>query len=233
MPSLSMAGWVLQHLVRHPLAWIWVGSIAVLRAWAEVLSPVGMTTATSGMAPLNYEVAFMSELVGGALALLPLSRGEWFLARLGGGTRMQARGAGLAAGAGVGLALGLLPQALFETRWPSGALTLALDGAAALLHVTLLGLLLLNLPLPGATRALALLALSWVLPALLTGSDFLPSALNGLFDVAAQLESARDPANDQPLARWAPLVALCGAVLLLESRTGRGATRPAADALQA
>jgi hypothetical protein len=144
--------------------------------------------------------------------------------------RLQARAAGILSGALLGLCVALWFPLLTGMLRPSHLVAMIPAFIAGSIHLALLGMLLLHAPLAAGPRALCLPLLAWLLPAALTGQGLLASALRALGDASRHFAPLEDAAMDRPLARLSTLVALAGAVLLLElapsSSPSRGLESP-------
>jgi hypothetical protein len=180
----STLRWVLGHLVRDPLIWLW-GAV-VMGAWPLIaaLTPVGLTTANRAPAAALYDVAFMALLVGNLAGARVVARGAWFLAPLPPGRRIAVELVGLSAGAGAFLTAGLLGAALVGAPLEGQLLT---GCGLAHLHLAAVGLLLLRAPLGHVGRMLALPMVAWLLPALLAGTGAPGPALARVFAAQAHL----------------------------------------------
>lgn len=217
---MAIVRWVVVRLARHPSSWLWLGLTAALWLLANELSPVGLTTASSGITGLFYNVAFLGTLTGCSLALIPLSEAQWFLGRLGPGQRLALRAVGILTGGSLGGFATLAIPALTFRMSLLEIESLALPSLLGLTHASLLGLWLLAAPLSASSRALCLPLLAWVLPATFPSASPPLAALRSLIDVSSHFAAPGERPLSTLLASGATLVALAGALWLYESGAG-------------
>jgi hypothetical protein len=162
-----------------------------------------------------YELAFISALAGGALALGPLEESAWLLDRLDPARRLAVDGAMLFTGGLLGITAGTLLPAVCLTTLPISASSLALGSLIGLLHLAALGALLARTPLPSGLRPLALVMLTWLLPRALEAAELGPRRWLALCDLSRywRAHTELDPAS---LPRSAAAIAalILAAVLL-------------------
>lgn len=214
MALLSTLRWVLGHLVRDPLIWLWAAMVVAAWPLVAALTPVGLTTANRAPAAALYNIAFIALLVGNLAGGRVLARGGWFLAPLPPSRRLAVELSGLTAGAGAFLLAGLLGAALVGAPVPAD---LVLASGLAHLHLAAVGLLLLRTPLSHTARMVALPLLVWLLPTLLAGSGGPGPALGRIFDAQAHFgtfSQANVLAEDHGWAhRGASLLPILGLLL--------------------
>lgn len=215
--GLTCARWVTLHFVLSP--WIWVGALlgAGLWALAATIGPLGVTTDPGFLASAHYELAFVGALLGVALATAAMGRLEALLERAPVEQRLLRRVEALIAGSLLGLlAVGALP---FFAGSPLelGALLLpALLGAA---HLVAIALVALELPLAPTTRALGVIAIAWLLPAVLGPSVGTFDALARLTDASIPFEAPRATLGPHLGATLPPILAwLFAAILIANGR---------------
>lgn len=220
MLLLALSRQVLLRIASRPIAWLWLAFSLCLWLLALELSPVGLTSSSSGATPIVYEVAFLSQLVGTALACAVLAEGSWFLAQVSPARRVSARAVGLLAGGAAGLVLGLTGPALTSLIGRGPEITwgwLLLGAALCQMHLAALGLLLLFGPLPDWLRALGLPLVAWLIPAALGARGALGAFARRALDAAQHLEPEALRTTSTGLgAGVAPILGLLACALLLE-----------------
>jgi len=217
--AFAVLRWVLARTLRQPLAWIALAALASLWPLWLVLQPDRLLiTRPTEAAQLSYEVAFVGSLLGSCFALVALARGRAVLAELGAGRRRLAEFLAL-------LATALLFQAvcLLPALGRAGETAPSLDRLPALLlcdlHLAALALVLARLRLPAASLPILLLALAWILPALVPWAGPAGLAVQRVLDPAGLLRGEWGAAapGRLPLVDMMPAAALLLAACLLPS----------------
>lgn len=215
--GLTCARWVTLHFVLSP--WIWVGALlgAGLWALAATIGPLGVTTDPGLLARAHYELAFVGALLGAALATAALGRLEALLERAATRDRLLCRAEALLGGALLGLvATGALPFFAGSPLEPGALLVPALIGAA---HLVAIALVALELPLAPATRALAVIGIAWLLPAVLGPSVGPLDALARLTDASIPFAAPGTALGPHLGATLPPILAwLFAAILIANGR---------------
>jgi hypothetical protein len=172
-----------------------------------------LATLTSFSVVTSNHIAFMSSLLGVCLGVRHLRRFSWFLAQTSPASRGRTELFGVFLWAAAPAATVILTRALGSE--PSLDLDLvgyALARAAISVgHITGIAFFLLRAPLPTRLLPLALVALTWWIPALIP-------TLAGLLDASPRLASAL--ARQDTCASLAPVGALILAALLLPRPPG-------------
>jgi len=212
---LHVANWLLARLVSHPSGWLWIALSLAAGPLVHVLAPVGVLPGAGESSRLAYQVALLAGLSGAMLALAPLADNDWLLRLTGGPRRVVAQWAGVAIGAGLGSALGLLGcmPLLWHGETPWMPLIIAL--LLATLHLAALGGMVLQLPATRPARVLALPVLAWVLPSFLGSSSPIAGRLAAVLQVGRELEVLRDPSTPVLIASIAPIIVLGLGVLMI------------------
>jgi hypothetical protein len=212
------ARWVLMHLLRQPLIWLWLVVLATVWPALVRFSELGVTTTAATVPSATREVAFVSTLVGVSLGLGVLSRARWFLAPVPPTRRLPTELAGLAGGAALFLAAGLLPPlivALASTGVPG---RLPLEALLTFLHLAALGLVLLRLELPGWAVQLGLPLFAWGLPGLLGRDGSFATVVQHTLAAGRHLDPEPVlPFEAQCMSACLPIIGLLGVSWLLSS----------------
>jgi hypothetical protein len=213
MAELSIWRWVLLHLARSPLIWglglLFLGSILLLDRLLALPSPAGTLTAALGW-------AHPAGLTGTSLALVVLSRGEAFLARVDPGTRYRGEFGAL------GLAPLLLQLPILAGALLSGAAPVDLARALPAILTADLQLAsiasLFLLPRLSTVPRVGLFVTAVVLVPALCARDARLAPLHAFLDAGAVL---RAPLHEALLPALAAAAALALAGYLLHTSPAR------------
>jgi hypothetical protein len=213
MIGLATSRWVASRLLRQPAFWALGGAIGALWPTIATLSPMGLTTSQGTVPGVLYEIAFMSLLAGHALAMTMTGTLEWFVKPLTLARRATFCLAASTTAAALLLAAALgLPVLLGTPSPPLLALTLTH------LHLAAICLVLMQVPVPPAARAPALLVSAWILPAVGSTVPHLGPVLSSIFNAGRPLDLARlSSGTCAPLLL--PIVGLALAAWMLERPT--------------
>jgi hypothetical protein len=219
--SSSGLGWVVGHVARHPLAWLWIAVSTASWPLIVLLAPRGLTGGPALQTGLIYEVAFigllLGTLVGGAL----LERGAWFLAGVHPFRRLGLELSALFATSVVLTLPGLIPPLFLGRGAELDLEDFVLRAGLSHLHLSSLVLVLLRVPVGTPVRVAALIAATWVLPAIANPATFAGRFVTTSLDAGQYLI----PAIGSVLAdlAWkealAPIMGMLGAALLLRPPT--------------
>lgn len=197
---------MVSHLLRDPLAWLWLSLSSASWPLLAAFSPLGLTTSNRNPAEALYEVAFLSGLLGASLGAALLVRGSWFLSPLSTRRRLAVEATGLATSGCLfpAIALGVAALCGAPLSWGLVAGTLL-----SMAHLAALGLLLLRAPVGPVTAGLALPAIAWALPALLAGASPPGPGLSRVLGAAQHTSEAAGTAA----GLWPQLMPILGLVL--------------------
>jgi len=220
MIGLATSRWVATRLLRQPAFWALAVAIGALWPTVASLSPLGLTTSTATTPGVLYEVAFLSLLAGHGLAMSMAAKLEWFVKPLSLTRRAFFFLAASTTASTLLLSAALCLPVLLATPGPP-LWALALTH----LHLAVLGLVLIQLPIPPGARAGALILGAWILPAIGTAMPHLGPALSGIFDAGVHLGLDRISSGASPAALL-PIVGLGLAAWLLEPPTAPAGSAP-------
>jgi hypothetical protein len=215
---IDVLKWITYRVLCRPISWFWALTCLALWPAATIISPVGIALRGEGPSRLILDVAFLSVLGGVALALSALGDNRWVLCRAGSVRKSAAQATALLAGGALGGVFSLAAPLLLVKDLPLDWSLIILATLITVTHAAALGILLLRLPLGGASLAFLLMVSAWIVPCLLRGGDQAGSALATILRTDRTLDSLRDPTLAELTASFSPIIALwLGAALLCPS----------------
>lgn len=218
MSWIATSRWVLLHLLRHPLAWLWLVVLACVWPAVAAFTPLGLTTSAGTETGTIYEIAFLSLLAGHLFGLHVLRSAGWFLAGAAPLRRATVELSALSAAAALFVACSLgLAWALGAPARGFGTGALPAGVLLAHLHLSAVALVLLRAPLPSAARLVALPMACWVVPALVAPIGAGGAWIRDVLDASRHVTfpSPGDPAEPQWIEALLPIIGLAGAATLL------------------
>ena len=217
--------WILFRLLTQPIVWVWITITAFLWPAVTGFAPVHDSTGDALETSALYEVAFLSLLLGAALTVNVIGRFEELFRRSPTLRRVSVQGVALATGSTVfgvaGVALPLVGFVLEGHVAPFSGL--ALGATLVVGHLAAMGVLLLQVRMPGGIRPLLLPLLVWLMPAL-TGDTSNPAAWFARgFDASRHLACVNaHPSPTAFLQASAPIIGMILLSLLVASHPRRG-----------
>ena len=177
--AFPVTRWLLVHLLHSTLAWLLFAAIFCLWPVLAVLSPLGVSTASTPAPDATWAagIGFLALLAAHALAVSGLSSVRTLLVREP-GRRLAAETVALTVSASFFLGPALAWGFVLGPGLPE---LLALAPALLMAHIHMMGLslVLLRLPLPPSLASAGLLMGAWFLPALLPASPLFRSLAFG------------------------------------------------------